>query len=392
MSEHEIERFLDRACCGVGGSPELRRHLRNELKEHLDEEIEQDIAAGMTREEAEAKALEEFGDPLVIRDGMQSVHGRRLMSLLIEKSMIWRERTMKTGWKWRFVTHLVLILTIAAEVLLAAGALMYVVPILKVWHEEMDLPMFKCIDTIIRIMRPLVYGSLWIPCLLVLLVAWGLLEWKCRGEHKTAVRLGILSLASLGMFFVMAAVCIPVTLDSTTLILKIHRMHRDMTPEKAERVVVPRIVESEGAFEELRGAIAEEDWWMVGRWAGDLGDALASLHGTNSPTFALAGENRDNLDDIRRLALEGYEACDAIRDRCEIYERSKTKTQDAPSMKVKVQTYFQQLERLYAELKEKSDLFAAYANPRESSVEVMSTGGGVSEHPDGGQSTAGEER
>ena len=48
MSEHEIERLLERACCGVGGSPELRRHLRKELKEHLDEEIERNVAAGMS--------------------------------------------------------------------------------------------------------------------------------------------------------------------------------------------------------------------------------------------------------------------------------------------------------------------------------------------------------
>lgn len=364
MSEHEIERFLDRACCGVGGSPELRRHLRKELKEHLAEEIEQDVAAGMTREEAVTKAIEEFGDPLVVRDGLQSVHGRRLMSLLIEKSMIWRERTIKSGWKWGFVAHVVLLLTIAAEVLLAAGALMYIVPILKVWHEEMDLPMFRCLGTIIRIMVPLVYGSLWLPCLLVLLAAWGLLEWKCRGEHKSAVRLGILSLVSLGTFSVMAAVCIPTTLDATMLILKVHRMHRDMTPEKAERIVVPRIAEGEAAFEKLRVAISQGDWWMVGRWASDLGDVLGSLHGTNNATLVLAGENRDNLDDIRRLSLEGAECSIAIQERVRASEASKSEAQDVESLKVKVQAYFEQLEKLYAELKQKSDLLAAHGLPK----------------------------
>jgi len=359
MSEHEIERFLDRACRGVGGSPELRRHLRKELKEHLEEEIEQDVAAGMTRQEAEAKALEEFGDPLVIRDGLQSVHGRRLLSLLIEKSMIWRERTMKAGWKWSFVTHVALVLTIAAQVLLATGAMMYVVPILKIWHEEKDLPMFKCMGTVMRIMMPLVYGSLWVPCLLVLLAAWGLLEWKCRGEQKSAVRLGVLSLVSLGTFFVMAAVCIPTTLDSTMLVLKVDRMHRDMTPEKAERVVVPRIIESEEALEKLREALSQEDWWMVGEYADRMADACSRVQGVDNAMLVLAGENqRGNLAEIDHLLGEIWEAGHAIHDRCEIYGRSKTRIQDTPSTKVKVQTYFEQLERLYAELKRKSDLFA----------------------------------
>ena len=32
---NDVERFLDQACCGVGGSHELLRPLRKELHEHL---------------------------------------------------------------------------------------------------------------------------------------------------------------------------------------------------------------------------------------------------------------------------------------------------------------------------------------------------------------------
>ena len=61
---NDVERFLDRVRCGVGGSHELRRHLRKELHEHLAAEIERNVAAGMTQEEAIQKAIEEFGDLL----------------------------------------------------------------------------------------------------------------------------------------------------------------------------------------------------------------------------------------------------------------------------------------------------------------------------------------
>lgn len=106
-------------------------------------------------------------------------------------------------------------------------------------------------------------------------------------------------------------------------------------------------------------AISQEDWWKAGQSADCLYDTFSGLPGVGNPTLVLAGENqRDDLDAIRRLILDVAECSDAIGDRCEIYDRSETKAQDAPSMKVKVQTYFEQLERLYAELKRKSDLFA----------------------------------
>ncbi len=363
MSEHEIERFLDRACCGVGGTSELRRHLRKELKEHLEEEIEQDIAAGMTREEAMAKAIEEFGDPLVVRDGLQSVHGRRLMSLLIEKSMIWRERTMKTGWKWSFIAHVALVLTIAAEGLLAASALVFVAPYLKLWHEKLGSPSFLHMETIFGFAAPFAYDFLWVPCLLVPLAVWGLFEWKYRSEYKSMVRLGALSFVSLAMFFVMAAIFVSMGLDSIVFVGKIHKLHMDMTPHEAQRIVFPKIVEGQAAFEELGAAISREDWPAVSRSAERLEDAFESLQDVGNSVLVLAGENqRDHLDDIHRLFREIEESSDTIHDRFRSYDHSESPPKDTSSLKVKIQTYFDQLERLYAELKQKSDLFAADRN------------------------------
>ena len=154
----DVKRFLDQACCGVGGSHELRRHLRKELQEHLTAEIERNVAAGMDQAEATQRALEEFGDPVMIREGLQSVHGRRLLSLLIEKSMIWKVRTMKTGWKWSFVACVALVLTIAIEVFLSVAPLMYIFPVIKDLHHTLGTPMFAYLEAVLvfsSILRPL---------------------------------------------------------------------------------------------------------------------------------------------------------------------------------------------------------------------------------------------
>lgn len=363
---NEIERFLDRACCGVGGSPELRGHLRKELQEHLDEEIERNVAAGMAQEEAVQKAIEEFGDPVMIRDGLQSVHGRRLMTLLIEKSMIWRERTMKTGWKWSFVALVALVLTIAVEVFFAAAMLTYFVPSLKALHENLGTSPFALVETVFRL-AGLWYEFLWVPCLLLVLVGWGLFEWRCRSESKSTVRLAGLSLASFVMFLVMAMICAPVTIDLAILPRQIYDLQVNLSPQQAERIILPKIVEGEAAFKELKAAIDREDWPVAGVSAEHLNDTYQSLEDVGNATIVLAGENqRDNLDDIHYLIQEIEESSDKIHHRFQTYERSKSKAKDNSFLKPKVPTLFKQLEASYAELRTKSDLFAAPGTPKTS--------------------------
>ena len=271
---------------------------------------------------------------------------------------------MKTGWKWNFVAHAALVSTIAVEGLLAAAALVFVAPYLKMWHEELGSPLFLHIDAILGLAGSFAYDFLWVPCLLVPLAGWGLFEWKYRSEHKSTVRLGALSLVALAMFFVMATICVPMGLDSIIFVGKINKLHMDMTPHQAQRIVFPKIVEGEAAFEELRAAVSREDWPAVGRSAERLEDAFDSVQDVGNSAFVLAGENqRGNLDDIGRLAREIEESGDAIHDRFRTYERSKSQVQDDASLKLKVRTYFKQLEESYAELRTKSDLFAAQHNP-----------------------------
>jgi hypothetical protein len=360
---NDVERFLDRACCGVGGSHELRRHLRKELHEHLTAEIEGNIQAGMDREEAVQKAIEEFGDPAMIRDGLQTVHGRRLLTLLIEKSMIWKERTMKTGWKWSFVAHVALILMIAFEVFLLTAPSTYILPSIQSLHRDLGIPMFAYLEVLAGLLGWFLYEYGWIPCVIVALAGWVIFEWKCCSENKAIIRLASLSLISFVMFLIMTAVCVPMTIDLAMLPGQIYNTQINLTPQKAERIVLPKISKADRAFKELREAIDQEDWPAVDLSADILSDTCKSLHKTSVSIMLLAGENqRNNLTDIRDLLDEIEDSSRKIHYRCAA--RSKSKHQD--DLKQKTLAYFEQLEYAYQELRAKSDLFTA---PRQAQEE-----------------------
>ena len=105
----EIESYLDHVCRGVAGSRSLRQHIREELREHLTEAVERHAAGGLPENEAARRAIEEFGQAEMVSEGLQDIYGRRLVALLVEKAMEWKERTMKSDWKWSFVGNLALL-------------------------------------------------------------------------------------------------------------------------------------------------------------------------------------------------------------------------------------------------------------------------------------------
>ncbi len=96
----KLEHYLDQVCRSVGGSRALRQHIRQELREHLRDAAAEHRAAGLSAEEALARALADFGGPEQVRSELEATHGHRLMAVVVEKAMQWKEATMKTKWLW----------------------------------------------------------------------------------------------------------------------------------------------------------------------------------------------------------------------------------------------------------------------------------------------------
>jgi hypothetical protein len=196
-----IEHYLNRVSQSVGGSEDLRRHLREELREHIEDLVRDYQAQGLSREQAAAKALESLGEPETMREGMEAVHGRRPLAFLIEKAMEWKESTMKTGWKWSFAGNFFLIATILSNIFVFFFIATKIVPrvLAAAQYKAVGLPQFLVNG--LHSMNLILHwwGGMGAPILLLLLIAagWAAFEWGVKGENKGVMRLGVGALISL---------------------------------------------------------------------------------------------------------------------------------------------------------------------------------------------------
>ena len=214
---NEIDRYLDQACRSVSGPVALRKHLRNELREHLEEAIEALVATGMTQDEATAQAIEGLGEPETIREGLQSVYGQSVTSLFVDQAMNWKERTMKSEWKWGFAAQTGLVLIIALTVFAMYFTVLYVVPSLIHVHSDRGTEVLPEMEAIISVFRHVDnYGFIW---LIPVAGGLGLFEWKCKSENKALIRTAIGVGASL-VLIVIAFWVAGVTMVSSVLLLR----------------------------------------------------------------------------------------------------------------------------------------------------------------------------
>src|SRR5262249_56980891 len=137
----KLEHYLDQVCRSIGGPRSLRQHVRQELREHLLDAVAGHKAAGLPEEQALDRALEDFGGPEQVRSELEATHGHRLMPVVIDKAMQWKERTMKAKWLWTTWVYVAVIGVVVLQVLFLAFSAVYLVPKLKKirsdgWLEE----------------------------------------------------------------------------------------------------------------------------------------------------------------------------------------------------------------------------------------------------------------
>src|SRR5437868_173560 len=124
----KLERYLDDVCRGIGGPRALRQHVRQELREHLLDAAAQHKAAGLTEDRALEQALADFGRPEEVRSGLEETHGHRLLGVVIDKALDWKEKTMRAKWLWATWAHLALAIVIVLEVLFITFNVIFLVP------------------------------------------------------------------------------------------------------------------------------------------------------------------------------------------------------------------------------------------------------------------------
>ncbi|UCD27917.1 MAG: hypothetical protein JSV03_12540, partial [Planctomycetota bacterium] len=328
---NDVEHYLDHVCRSLSGSSSLRRHIREELREHLSEAIERQVSAGLSREEASRKVIEEFGKPEMVREGLEAVYGRSLVGLLIEKAMDWKEITMKSGWKWSFVAHLMLAMVIAVEVILISALVVAVFPRLVHEYEILGRQSPEIFKSVFRWIRILV--DTWYIWVAIIAAGWGIFEWKCRSENKSIIRM---TFGTLGSLVMLLLVC----LVSLSVVFSYYQLPGLTRMQQTESVVLVEVTRADTSFSRLSRAVEEQDWEAANNSTGTLLDVFLSLDHMGSAAPTLVGlERRGEIDGIRRLIKRMVELSWHVH-RGVIHE-SESQTKH----------YFNQLEETYGQLK-----------------------------------------
>jgi len=296
----DVESYLNRVCRHIAGSRALRAHLREELREHLEEAIERHRDEGLAEDEATRRAIEEFGTPETVGAGLVGVYGQRFTGVLIDRAIEWKERTMKTGWKWRFVAHAAMLATIVVSVLFVLFAEIYILPRAVHTYSELELalPDFALHTWSVS----LVLTQYWYAWLVPLCIAALLFEWRFRGEHRGNVRMAF---GGVGAFVSITAAL----LVAATLVVAFALLPVTVPTERLAPIVATRVGEANTALAALREATSREDWPAAVDANDRLHEALDYLSDHSGSTVPLLAvwSRREEVRDIRRLLEDAVE-------------------------------------------------------------------------------------
>lgn len=182
----KIERYLSHVSCSVDGPEELRRHLREEMRTHLEELMEDSIRDGLSPDEAATRAIESFGELDAVREGLESVHGRRHLAFLVEKAMDWKENTMKTTWKWSSTATMLLMTDVALLAALIGFWIVFLVPKVEELATRSAASQSFAHSTLQLAKFAERFGGY---ILILAAIAWVLFEWRIKSESKALIRL-----------------------------------------------------------------------------------------------------------------------------------------------------------------------------------------------------------
>jgi hypothetical protein len=225
--------------------------------------------------------------------------------------MTWKEKTMKTGWKWNFVAHLTLILTITVAFLLLAGTVTFITPVVTTEYSMLERPVPASLGSLIDV---LTFVHDWSTVGFALLVlAWAVFEWRYKGENKSIIRLASGGVVCLGM-----TVAAGVTIGFTVVPLGL--VPGMISHERAETVAARKAAQAETAFRQLEAVVQTGDPWPANLHAAErLTEAFESLR--NRAGFAVPAlavfHKREELDTIRNLVRTIEELSEDVRDAVE---------------------------------------------------------------------------
>jgi hypothetical protein len=271
----KLEHYLDQVCRSIGGPKSLRQHVRQELREHLLDAAAEHKAARLSEEAALDWAVEDFGGPEEVRAGLEEAHGHRLLPVVIDRAMQWKERTMRARWLWTTWAHLALAGVIALEVLWLTFAVIFLVPKFQRLMRDGMIDRAILEEHGVAWMASFLGGlnqvgghyTTWL--LLLAVVVCGLFEWRVRSENKSFIRLSAWGTLAVGLM--VAAV-----LTAGSLVVP-YMLAAPESGRIARPFAMQQIASIDTSLAALEQALAKQDWASVQRHAGRAAEALDVL-------------------------------------------------------------------------------------------------------------------
>jgi hypothetical protein len=315
----KLEQYLDQVCRSIGGPKSLRQHVRQELREHLLDAVAEHKAAGMTLEQALERALADFGGPEQVRSELEATHGHRLMPVVIDKAMQWKEKTMKAKWLWASWAYLALGAVIMLEVLFITFANVFIVPKFErlmldgiIDRRILDEQGTTWMRTFLRDVH-VVGGQYTLWLIVIPAVAWILFEWRVRSENKAFMRLSALGTAAVGLTIV-------VVLMAGSLVISFC-LGAPAAGRLVQPFVLDQVAKIDTSVATLEQAVSKKDWEAMQEPADRASAGVENLLRAAPAAPALASGNQPmafselqaTVDDLRGHVKAASECLREVR-------------------------------------------------------------------------------
>lgn len=293
----KLEHYLDQICRSIGGPKPLRQHVRQELREHLLDAAAEHRAAGLPEEAALDRAMADFGGPEEVRLGLEETHGHRLLPVVIDKALQWKERTMRAKWLWTTWAHLALAGVIALEVMWLTFANIFLVPKFQVLmrHGMIDPAILEeqGATWFASFLERLSYvGGHYTSWLLLLtIVVCGLFEWRVRSENKSFIRLSVWGTVAI-------ALLVFGILTAGSLVIP-YQLAAPAVGRIARPFALQQLTSIDTSIAAIEKAVANKNWESIQAEANQAAEALdklvAAAPAIDSLTLQHEGPNLEKL-------------------------------------------------------------------------------------------------
>jgi hypothetical protein len=297
-----LEHYLDQICRSIGGPKSLRQHVRQELREHLLDAAAEHRAAGLSEQAALDRAMEDFGGPEEVRSGLEETYGHRLLPVVIDKAMQWKERTMRAKWLWMTWAHLALAGVIALEVLWLTFAVIFLVPKFQVLvrHGMIDPAIIEeqGITWVVSFLERLSYmGGHYTTWLLLLTIALsGLFEWRVRSENKSFIRLSVWGTVAI-------ALMVFGILTAGSLVIP-YQLAAPATGRIARPFAKQQLASIDTSIAALEQELAKKNWESVQEHANQASEALTGLVSAAPAVYSLTTQNGPAINRLEELRVQ----------------------------------------------------------------------------------------